>query len=417
MAIGPFIPGESSRSSNLSPPLPGERSNLNPAFRRTNEEMNGIFVGEEIRVREELGQRSHHNLSPQRPPPDQTNRAQFCLVFLNEVGDRIYAKDLVKDENKDPIKVALYDRCTQSIISPNCSLSSAKLILMVLDAEFWVNKGETWSWSEFNQSVLIGRNGKPILTCPSLPIPLENGVGTFKQISFNYNSNWLNSKSIRLGVKVDGEEGYLNGERVQECISKSFRVMDRKSKASEKPKQLKLTHDVKCIKKVGNYRASLLKSKNISTVEDFLKLYYNDESAICEILCIKSESDRGWMSMVEHATQCADEYHTKCNASNNSSHPQQVSVHPMERNMPLSTNGGRLVVGLGPSAPNLSENNRIEGDMLAINRQHDPSNVFSCLNDFLLSEPFPSDGDGSSQIDPLGYFAFDERLSLSKTTG
>jgi len=44
-----------------------------------------------------------------------------------------------------------------------------------------------------------------------------------------------------------------------------------------------LTHKVQSLKKVGKDRASLLQKKNINTVEDFLKLYYNDEQALRKV--------------------------------------------------------------------------------------------------------------------------------------
>ena len=83
--------------------------------------------------------------------------------------------------------------------------------------------------------MLREREGKgTILTGLDLIIRLENGVGTFGNIVFNDNSKWTKS-GFRLGVMFegDGEEGYLNGERVLEGVSESIRVKDRRGKGKE----------------------------------------------------------------------------------------------------------------------------------------------------------------------------------------
>lgn len=127
----------------------------------------------------------------------------------------------------------MYDTCTQSIISPDNVLSSAKARLTVLDAEFCENKEKNCSRSDFDQSVLRARETVgPILKGCSLTIQLENGFGKFQNIYFNDNSSWTRS-GFRLAVMVvgegeeEGEEGYLNGVRVLEGVSKPFLVKDR----------------------------------------------------------------------------------------------------------------------------------------------------------------------------------------------
>ncbi|XP_078149554.1 calmodulin-binding protein 60 B-like [Carex rostrata] len=349
----------SSNAINISPPLTGgQTSLLDPSSRwnddKIDEEQIRRIIREEMYGREELGKKSHYNLSPPRLLPNQNIHARYQLQFINKVKDPTFTTDLVRDEIGEPIKVAIHDTYTQSITSPDNILSSAKVRITVLNAEFWENKGETWSCGEFNQSVLrerVRERKGPILTSRGLIIQLEKGVGTFENIVFNDNSSWTKS-GFRLGVVIvdEGEEGYLNGERVREGVSESFRVKDRRVKASQKPDLLKLTHSIQCIKKIGKGRASFLEKKKINTVEDFLKLYYNDEPALREILCIKSESGKEWESMIAHATQCADEFHAKHNVS-----------HPMVRNKSLCTNGGLHVVGSGSSEPNPSENKIIEG--------------------------------------------------------
>ncbi|XP_078178887.1 uncharacterized protein LOC144573072 isoform X2 [Carex rostrata] len=347
-------------------------------------------------------------------PPD---RPRYRLDFINQVKSPAFTTRPV-----DPIEVAIYDTNTQSIISPDCFLSSAKVKLIVLNALFWKNKGANWSRSDFNQSVLSKREGKPpILTGGggSLTIRLQHGRGTFENIIFTDNSSWSNGE-FRLGITLEGvgEEGYLNGERVQEGVSKPIRVKDRRGIAFQ-PDRLELRHSVRCIKKIGKDRASLLQKKGINTVENFLSRYYNDQSELREILCIKSESDKGWMSMVKHMIQCANEFRAKNYALNNCSQPRQVSmnneanilnpdtnqfyfeylinnniksispleevlhrrtshqdqfsisskasVHMPERIVLPQTNGGPRLVGSGSSVPNPCENNLLIPDTSILN--------------------------------------------------
>ncbi|XP_078179319.1 calmodulin-binding protein 60 B-like isoform X2 [Carex rostrata] len=313
-------------------------------------------------IREELAKMLHYWNLPSQLLPDRTIRAQYWLVFLNKVQNPTFTTELVRDEKGDPIKVAIYDTSTQTIISPDCFLSSAKVRLMVLNAEFWENKGETWSRSEFNQSVLRGREGKgPILKGGSLTFRLENGVGIFENIVFNDNSSWTKS-GFRLGVMVqgEGEESYLNGERVQEGVSEPFRVKDRRGKVSQKPIQLELKHKVGSLKNIGLGRASLLENNNIKTVSDFLWSYYHNQAELRKILGIKSDSDKGWITVVEHAKGCDNEFWASYSGFNNTSQPQEALLHPMERNMSLPTNCGPPVVGSGSSEPNPRENDIIE---------------------------------------------------------
>jgi hypothetical protein len=369
-------------------------------------------------VREELHKFLHNLNLPPQLPPDQTIQARYWLVFLNKVENPTFTTNLVRDENGDPIKVAIYDTYAQSIISPDCFLSSAKVRLTVLDAEFWENKGETWSRSDFNQSVLRERERKgPILIGPSLIIQLQNGHGTFQNIVFNDNSSWTKS-GFQLGVMIEGEgeEGYLNGERIREGLSEPFRVKDRRGKENQKPVRLELKHNVRSLKNIGKDRASLLENNNIKTVSDFLWWYYHNQAELRKILGIKSNSNKDWIIMVEHAKECDNEFCASYNGFNNTSQPQEVLmekqinilspnfnpipfvidnnanqvspleeaptwmvtlpdqfgnesealVHPMGRNMSLCINAGPRVVGSGSSEPNPFENDIIEGDMPAI---------------------------------------------------
>ncbi|XP_078151651.1 uncharacterized protein LOC144546933 isoform X2 [Carex rostrata] len=353
-----LTPGANSRAARLSLPFAGGQSIfLDPMFRRHLEDM--------IRrtVRDGLQQISPYINLPPRLLPDQNIQARYRLQFINKVKDPTFTTKLVRDNNKNPIRVEIYDSYTQSKVSPDCSLSSVKVRITVLDAEFWKNKGVNWSRSEFISSVLMERDGKgPILIGRSLTIRLENGVGSFGNIFFNDNSSWTKS-GFRLGVmvEVEGEGYYLSGERVQEGLSDHFQVRDRRGEASQKPDLLELKDEVQCLKKVGKDRASNLKKNNIKTVGDFLYWYDNKQPELRKILCFKSESDKGWKSMVEHAMSA------KYSALSSSSQPRQDLVHMPGRINPLQTNGVPRLVGSGSSVRNPCENNLIISDTFILN--------------------------------------------------
>ncbi|XP_078181555.1 uncharacterized protein LOC144575331 [Carex rostrata] len=328
--------------------------------------------------------------------------ARYLLQLSNQVKSPAFTSNPVH-----AIHVAIYDTHTRSYISSECFRSSAKIRLIVLSDELWVNKGENWSRGDFNESLLRAREGKgPILKDRNLTIRLVNGLITIENIIFNDNSSWTRS-GFRLGIVVEGEgeEGYLNRERVREGVSKAFRVLDRHGKVTQKPDLLMLTHGVQSLKKVGKDRASLLQRNNIKTVEDFLCWYNNNELELRKILGIKSEYDKGWKSMIEHAMQCANEFYAKYktlkSSMSNSGYVGPLSPHKMgnikivlkfiitvlagprsrTRIVPpaiyntmentsqpqqdlFHLNGGPLVVGSSSLEPNSFENNNIEGDIL-----------------------------------------------------
>ncbi|XP_078168050.1 uncharacterized protein LOC144562679 isoform X3 [Carex rostrata] len=310
----------------------------------------------------EMDSHNNNNNRILQPLPDETIEARYQLFFINNIiKSPSFTTHPVIDKNGNPIKVAIYDTCTQSIISPDSILASAKVRLTVLDAKLWENKAKNWSRSDFDKSVLRAREtAGPILRGRSLTIQLENGFGTFQNIYFNDNSSWRRS-GFRLAVMLvgGGEDGYLNGERVLEVVSEPFRVLDRHVKAAQKPDQLKLTDNVQSIRKVGKGRASNLEENNIKTVDDFHWWYHNKQPELREILDIKSESDQSWRSMIEHTMTCPNEFHAKESMSN---------TDYVGRNMSLSTNGRPPIVGSGSSEPNPCENQIIEGNMPTICR-------------------------------------------------
>lgn len=152
------------------------------------------------------------------------------MEFVDKVKSPSFTIDELEAENGGSIKVEMRDSFTRLVVPPGCPLSSAKARVVVLDSEFWKSKGEIWSRSDFNLSVLREREGQgPILTGAGLTFQLENGVGHIENIVFRDNSSWTKS-GFRLGVEVEGKEGLFNGERIREGVSYPFRVKDRRGK-------------------------------------------------------------------------------------------------------------------------------------------------------------------------------------------
>ncbi|KAJ4780941.1 hypothetical protein LUZ62_065198 [Rhynchospora pubera] len=350
-------------------------------------------------VRQELHQVFTYLNLPPRLLPDQP--ARYSLRFINSVKSPTYTTEKV-----EPIQVVIYDSYTKKV-SPDCPFSSAKVRFTVLNAEFWKNKGETWSRREFSDSILSDRVGKfPILTCGSRTFQLKDGVGASEEISFGDNSSWTKS-GFRLGVMVEVEQEE-NGERVQEGVSESFRVLDRRGKASQKPKQLKLDHKVHNLKKIGKDRASRLEKYKINTVEDFLSLYYHDQSELREILGIKSETDKEWETMVKHAMECADEFH----ALKGTSQPQLVSMDTEVNN--LNTNTSQFNSEY-PISNNMNFASPQEADV------HERTSHHLIISSELSVHTSGSNGlsfvgSGSSQPNPYENYSIDSgfRLSIGK---
>ncbi|KAJ3669578.1 hypothetical protein LUZ60_011528 [Juncus effusus] len=361
-----------------------------PESRQDNFRRNFVFQFEKMfrkMVREELETNIYFSNLPPRPPPNQNGQARYKLIITTHIKSPIFTTDTI-----EPIKIVIYDTYNQSKFSHSSdSLSSAKLKIVVLNAEFWKDEKESWSRDEFNKSILVEREQKGPIFTGETQFRLQNGAKIIKNLVMRDNSSWTKS-GFMLGVMIEKEEGF----RVLEGLSNPFKVKDRRGKACQKPDKLQLTHKVQSLRKIGKDRASILENYNIKTVQDFLISYHNKQAELREMLGIKTDYDKGWQSIVDHAMECKAEFHNALNCinispmvlmdeqmiiTNRNSHQIQftdpnnnnfdnlcgsefgtaqleaASNNMLVRNMPLDTSNGPHFVSSSLSEPNPFDHN------------------------------------------------------------
>ncbi|KAG7024001.1 Calmodulin-binding protein 60 G, partial [Cucurbita argyrosperma subsp. argyrosperma] len=110
---------------------------------------------------------------------------KFKLVFCNQPANTIFTNNLIKAENGEAVRVAIYDATTNAIIRTG-PLSSAPVGLVLLDGDY----DETnRNLSEFNRNILSPRDGKrPLLVGSDIKLNLENGFASIKCVSITDNS-------------------------------------------------------------------------------------------------------------------------------------------------------------------------------------------------------------------------------------
>lgn len=155
---------------------------------------------------------------------------KFKLIFLNEIAPTIFTNNQVRDENGEPIRVAICDATTNETICTGI-LSSAQIELFVLDGEY--GSGQEENESELNKYVLSPRDGKrPLMVGNHQKLALENGVGLVKDLCITDNSSWIKNKKFRIGVKIRDEKILVQFPNVGVAVSQPFRVMDHRGESN-----------------------------------------------------------------------------------------------------------------------------------------------------------------------------------------
>ncbi|KAK1359558.1 hypothetical protein POM88_044032 [Heracleum sosnowskyi] len=101
------------------------------------------------------------------------------MQFLNTVSQPISGESLFEADGDTKIKLALIDASTGEIVS-NEPISSAKVEIVVFDADIDDDVGDNWTYEKFS----------------------SNLVGLHGDITFTDNSSWRRSRKFRLGARV-----------------------------------------------------------------------------------------------------------------------------------------------------------------------------------------------------------------------
>ena len=149
---------------------------------------------------------------------------KFKLQFEGQLPRKLYTGNNIEAEGSLPLKIVLLDAQSGEVVMHG-PLSSAKVKIVVLHGHFKDEMPEGWTQKKFNDSIVLARAGKGRLLFGERVIPLCNGIGFVKGISFTDNSSWVRSKMFRLGAKVKPK---AKEDEVREAVSSPFEVKHRR---------------------------------------------------------------------------------------------------------------------------------------------------------------------------------------------
>uniref|UniRef100_J3NE34 Uncharacterized protein n=1 Tax=Oryza brachyantha TaxID=4533 RepID=J3NE34_ORYBR len=233
-----------------------------------------------------------NTLSERNQPP------RYKLRFTNGLSNEVFTKKGICDVNGEPLKISVDADDPQDAGSHR--LFSAKIRVVVLDGDFNKNDQGCWTSEEFTNRIVRPRDKVGAVLTGELELSLKDGEAHIHDATFVDNSKFMRSGKFRLGVMAIDDLG----ERIQEGITETCFVKDRRGEGSRKHEIPLLDDDVWRLKKIskdGVFHEALKKS-GISNVKNFLRLYYTDEHALRKIL-IKA-TDKIWTTIVEHAKKC-----------------------------------------------------------------------------------------------------------------
>ncbi|KAL0454731.1 UNVERIFIED_CONTAM: Calmodulin-binding protein 60 C [Sesamum latifolium] len=174
------------------------------------------------------------------------------LQFHSNLPHTLFTGSRIVSEDRNPIKIALYDSSSQQIVTSG-PLSSAKVNIVVLDGDFGPDGQEEWTKKEFNRRIVKNREGKRPLVAGELMVPLKDGVGHIAYQKHHPPS--LDDEVWRLEkIAKDG----TSHQKLTQC--------------------------------------------GITSVRDFLRLYFSDQFTLRAIL--DKVSKRTWETIIGHATTC-----------------------------------------------------------------------------------------------------------------
>lgn len=147
------------------------------------------------------------------------------LRFINDLPATLFAGSRIEAEDNLPLTVALIDPRTNMRVTSG-PLSSAKVLIVVLDGDFDSDGGEEWREEEFTSNIVRKREGhRPLITGDPI-INLREGLASLFNITFTDNSSWIRSRRFRLGARIS-QKAPVHG-RVKEAASRSFVVKDHR---------------------------------------------------------------------------------------------------------------------------------------------------------------------------------------------
>ncbi|KAJ6775391.1 CALMODULIN-BINDING PROTEIN 60 G [Salix purpurea] len=247
-------------------------------------------------------QRVLHSRSSFNQPQTSVKRG-LMLQFVGKLPPIIFTGSKIEVEDVNPLAIMLMDANTSTIVSSG-PLSSLKIEIVPLDADFGSDEQEDWTQGEFAANVIREREGRRPLVTGDLTVTLRDGVGQLGDVVFTDNSSWQRSRRFRLGArpvqKVSAEA------RIREGRSEAFVVKDHRGELYKKHHPPHMRDEIWRLEKIAKDGAfhKRLASRGVESVQDFLQLYMIDPTTLRNVIGC-GISNKIWNAIIEHATTCA----------------------------------------------------------------------------------------------------------------
>ncbi|XP_037436383.1 calmodulin-binding protein 60 D-like isoform X3 [Triticum dicoccoides] len=222
------------------------------------------------------------------PETGGNTRVKLRFVDVDRPEDPIYTGSPVQWLNKKDARVAVFEndrQITQGV------LSKLQIEILAVHAEFFTERGQAdFTKEEFNKQICIHKGNESVLTT----VNLANGAAYIGSVIFIESSQ---RKRLRLTARVKGQDLDV---RVQEAITDPFVVKVGRSKQNRKsypPSKEEAVYRLEKISLKGKH-CTILAEKNITTVKQFMRHYYRDESGLQKLLDMKED----WSTLIKHAT-------------------------------------------------------------------------------------------------------------------
>ncbi|XP_076927507.1 calmodulin-binding protein 60 B-like [Bidens hawaiensis] len=228
-------------------------------------------------------------------------KTSLQLRFQTKLPTTFFTNTQIQSENNTPLKLALFDINTNSIVSSE-PFSSLKVNIVALDGDFCADDEQDWAENDFDSKVMRARDGRRPLITGDLVVSLENGVADLGELCFTDNSSWRRSRKFMIGAKV--KEGSCVGARIREAKSQPFKVKDHRGESYKKHHPPSLDDEIWRLEKIakdGVFHKRLV-SHRIFTVKDLLQMYATNEPVLRKLL--GGPSNKTWETIIKHAKDC-----------------------------------------------------------------------------------------------------------------
>ncbi|WJX80027.1 hypothetical protein P8452_63078 [Trifolium repens] len=223
-------------------------------------------------------------------------RRGLQLCFKNNLPQKNYTQSKIEAKGGGPLRIELRDAENQCIVRDEGS--SMKIQICVLQGDF---EKEDWTAEEFDEQIVIPREGKGPLLKENKVITLKDGVAYINNVEFTDISK-RRIQEFRLGAKIVRSNSI--GSDIREGRSEPFRVLDVRGKAYKKHDRPSMNDEVWRLRGIGKNGKlhEELRLHGIKSVKDFLQLYKTNEASLREK--IGKIAEKSWNTIIAHVKEC-----------------------------------------------------------------------------------------------------------------